>query len=170
MSASLPARLRRRLLPAPLLSAVLWLSWLMLNESASVGHLLLGAALAVVIPWFTERFRPERPRPRALAVALRLALVVLGDIVKSNFIVARQVLGPEERVRPGFVWVPLDLRDPHAIVTLAGIITLTPGTLSSELSDDCRHLLVHAFHVEDADALVADIKQRYEAPLREIFE
>ena len=95
---------------------------------------------------------------------------MLGDIVKSNIVVARQVLGPESRIRPAFVWVPLDIRDPHGIVALAGIITLTPGTLSSELSDDRRHLLVHAFNVDDEQALIAEIKQRYEAPLREIFE
>lgn len=162
--------LRSRLLPAPGLSLVLWVSWLMLNESVSAGHLLLGAALALVVPWFTERYRPDKPALRGALTACRLALVVLADIVKSNLIVARQVLGPESRVRPAFVWVPLDIRDPHGIVALAAIITLTPGTLSSDLSEDRRHLLVHALHVEDAEALVADIKQRYESPLREIFE
>jgi multicomponent K+:H+ antiporter subunit E len=164
------SKLRARLLPAPVLSLVLWASWLMLNESASVGHVLLGAALAIAIPWFTERFRPDRPRLRGPGTVVRLAAVVLFDIVKSNVVVARQVLGPESRLRPAFVWVPLDIRDPHGIVALAGIITLTPGTLSSELSDDRRHLLVHAFNVDDPEALVAEIKQRYEAPLREIFE
>lgn len=162
--------LRSRLLPAPVLSLVLWVSWLMLNESVSAGHLLLGAALALVVPWFTERYRPDKPALRGALTACRLALVVLADIVKSNLIVARQVLGPESRVRPAFVWVPLDIRDPHGIVALAAIITLTPGTLSSDLSEDRRHLLVHALHVDDAEALVADIKQRYESPLREIFE
>ena len=162
--------LRSRLLPAPGLSVVLWVSWLMLNESVSAGHLLLGAALALVVPWFTERYRPDKPALRGALTACRLALVVLADIVKSNLIVARQVLGPESRVRPAFVWVPLDIRDPHGIVALAAIITLTPGTLSSDLSEDRRHLLVHALHVDDAEMLVADIKQRYESPLREIFE
>jgi len=162
--------LRSRLLPAPVLSLVLWVSWLMLNESVSAGHLLLGAALALVVPWFTERYRPDKPALRGALTACRLALVVLADIVKSNLVVARQVLGPESRVRPAFVWVPLDIRDPHGIVALAAIITLTPGTLSSDLSEDRRHLLVHALHVDDAEALVADIKQRYESPLREIFE
>ena len=154
----------KRLVPAPLLSLVLWVSWLMLNESTSVGHVLLGLALALAIPWFTEAYRPDKPRLRRFATAARLARVVLGDIVRSNLVVARQVLGPEHRLRTAFGWVPLD------IVALAGIITLTPGTLSSELSDDRRHLLVHALNVDDEATLVAEIKQRYEAPLREIFE
>ena len=162
-----------RLLPSPLLSVALFVTWLMLNESASVGQLLLGGALALMVPWFTERWRPDRPRLRRPDLALRLAWVVLVDIVRSNLTVARLILGREDRITPGFVWVPLSLRDPHAIVTLASIITMTPGTLSADLSDDRRHLLVHAFDLGDESAqaaLVADIKARYEAPLRLIFD
>jgi multicomponent K+:H+ antiporter subunit E len=155
------------------LSLALFITWPMLNESASAGHLLLGAALAIAIPGFTERWRPDRPRLARPGVALRLALTVLRDIVQSNLAVARLILGREERITPRFVWVPLSLTDPHAIVALAGIITMTPGTLSADLSDDRRHLLVHAFDVDDAAAqaaLVVDIKARYEAPLAQIFE
>jgi multicomponent K+:H+ antiporter subunit E len=160
----------KRLLPAPLLSAVLFAVWLLLNQSLSLGQLALGALLAIAIPWFTEPLRSERPRLKRAGTALRLALTVARDIVASNIEVARRILGPESAIRPRFVWVPLAIRDPHGIVTLAGIITMTPGTLSAELTADRRHLLVHAFNVEDEAALVADIKARYEAPLREIYE
>jgi multicomponent K+:H+ antiporter subunit E len=159
-----------RLVPAPLLSLVLFVSWLLLNNTVDPAHLLLAAVLALAIPWFTEPLRPEKPRLRRWGVAAKLALVVLWDIVLSNIEVARRILGPESAIRPQFVWVPLSIRDPHGIVTLAGIITMTPGTLSSDLSEDRRWLLVHAFNVDDEAALVATIKRRYEAPLREIFE
>lgn len=160
----------KRLLPAPLLSATLLVVWLLLNNTLDPAHLVLGALLALVVPWFTERLRPQRPRIRRPLVIVRLALVVLWDIVLSNIEVARRILGPEAAIRPAFVWVPLAITDPHAIVSLAGIITMTPGTLTAELSDDGRHLLVHAFNVDDEAALVAQIKARYEAPLKEIFE
>ncbi|MBK9245833.1 MAG: Na+/H+ antiporter subunit E [Burkholderiales bacterium] len=160
----------RRWLPAPLLSATLLAVWLLLNNTLDPAHVVLGALLAVVVPWFTEPLRPERPRLRRPLVIVRLGLVVLWDIVLSNIEVARRILGPEAAIRPAFVWVPLDLADPHAIVSLAGIITMTPGTLSAELSADRRHLLVHAFNVDDEAGLVAQIKARYEAPLKEIFE
>jgi multicomponent K+:H+ antiporter subunit E len=160
----------KRLWPAPLLSVTLFFAWLTLNGSASAGHVLLALALAWFVPWLTAAQRPDRPKPKAWGRVLRLAGVVLKDIVLSNIEVARRVLGPESALSPGFVWVPLTLRDPHGIVALAGIITLTPGTLSAELTPDRRHLLVHAFNVSDPDALVAEIQQRYEAPLREIFE
>ena len=163
----------KRWLPTPVISLLLFVAWLMLNGSLSAGHLLLGAALAVMLPWWTQRFRQEELRVHRWATVLRLAGRVLWDIVVSNVEVARRVLGPEATLRPVFVWVPLSIRDPHGIVALAGIITLTPGTLSSELTPDRRHLLVHALHCPDAAAeavLVASIQARYEAPLKEIFE
>ncbi len=159
-----------RLLPAPRMSAALFVAWLMVNASVSAGHLLLALLLAIAIPIAVERWRPEKASPRRAGVALKLLARVLLDIVTANVQVARQVLGRESKLKSAWVWVPLDLRDPHAAAMLAAIVTLTPGTVSSDLDDSLTHLLVHALHVEDADALVAEIKQRYERPLKEIFE
>jgi multicomponent K+:H+ antiporter subunit E len=163
----------RRLLPSPLLALALFITWLMLNESASAGHLLLGAALALALPWFTQAWRPDKPRVGRIGIAFKLAVAVLVDIVKSNIAVAKLILGNERHITPRFIWVPLTLRDPHGVVALAGIVTMTPGTLSADLSPDHRHLLVHAFDVDDdaaQAALIADIQARYEAPLMQIFE
>ena len=160
----------KKLLPAPLLSLVLFVAWPLLNSSWSLGQVLLGALLAVSIPWFTESLRDERAVLRRPRSVLRLVGIVLWDIVMSNIEVAKRILGPESAIHPAFVWVPLSIKDPHGIITLAGIITMTPGTLSADLSDDRSHLLVHAFNVDDEAALIASIKQRYEAPLRQIFE
>lgn len=160
----------RRLVPSPAISAVLIVAWPLLNESWSPGQLALGAVLAVVIPWFTEVLRPEKARPGAPATLLGLSLVVAWDIVVSNIEVARRILGPEASIRPRFVRLPLTLTDPHGIVTLAGIITMTPGTVSSDLSEDRRVLLIHVLSVDDEAALIARIKARYEAPLLAIFE
>lgn len=163
----------KRLLPSPLLSGALFVAWPMLNGSASVGHLLIGAALALALPSLTARWRPGRPRLSAWRSAIGLAGTVLVDIVRSNIVVARLILGDEARIQPRFLWLPLTIRDPHGIVALAGIITMTPGTLSADLSEDRRHLLIHAFDVDDDDAaaaVIADIRSRYEAPLIRIFE
>lgn len=158
-----------KLVPAPLLSATLFAVWLLLNNTVDAAHLVLGAVLALAVPRFTERFRPDKPRLRAPAVAARLLATVLWDIVLANIEIARRILGPEEAIAPRFVWVPLTIRDPHGIVLLAGIVTMTPGTLSAELNADRTQLLVHAFNVDDEEALVAQIKRRYETPLLEIF-
>ncbi|MBL8327958.1 MAG: Na+/H+ antiporter subunit E [Rubrivivax sp.] len=159
----------RRLLPAPLISAVLFLAWPMLNQSWSLGQLLLGSLLAWALPWWLQPLTSEQPRIRKPLAILRLGLIVLKDIITSNIDVARLILGREAAISPRFVWVPLDIRDAHGIVALAGIITMTPGTLSADLSEDRSHLLVHAFNVDDEAALIDSIKARYERPLMEIF-
>jgi len=160
----------KRWIPQPLVSAMLLAVWLALNNTLQPAHLLLGAVLAIAIPIWTSRISIGRPKPRQLLTVIVLACIVLYDIVKSNIDVAILILGPEKNIKPSFVWVPLDLTDPHAKAALAGIITMTPGTLSSDFSDDGKYLLVHAFNVTDPAALVADIKARYEFPLKEIFE
>lgn len=156
-------------LPSPRLSLAVFLTWLLLVDTVAPAQLLLAALLALVLPAWAERLRPQRARMRRPRVAARLALTVLWDIVLSNIEVARRILGRESAIHPGFIWIPLDIRNEHGIAALAGIITLTPGTLSAELAPDRRHLLVHCFHLDDAAATIAQIKARYETPLREIF-
>lgn len=159
-----------KLFPAPLLSLCVFVVWLLLVGSIEPGHLLLAAVQAVLLPLAAQRLRSGPAGIRRPLVAVRLLLVVLWDIVVSNIQVAKLILGHESKIHPGFLWLPLDVRNPHAIATLAGIITMTPGTLSTEVSADNRHLLVHCFSLDDEAGTIAQIKQRYEAPLKEIFE
>lgn len=158
----------RRLVPAPVASLAIAALWLLLN-GVSNGQIVLAALLALALPWLLPA--PAMPSPRLAAPlgAIRLALVVLHDIVKANLEIALRILGPESRIRPAYVWVPLDITSPQGIAVFASIITMTPGTLSCEVTDDRRWLLVHAFHADDPAAVVAEVKSRYEAPLREIF-
>jgi multicomponent K+:H+ antiporter subunit E len=79
------------------------------------------------------------------------------------------VLGPPGRLRPAFIEVPLDIDQPLAIALLGSIVTMTPGTVSSEVSEDRRRLLVHVLDAPDPDAVVRQIKSRYERRLKEIF-
>jgi multicomponent K+:H+ antiporter subunit E len=158
----------RRLLPAPALSMALWIAWLLLN-GPSTGQAVLGTALAFAIPLLLGRRQVTAWRAGTVAIAMRLLLTVLFDIVVSAIGLARLILGPETRIRPGFVRVPLALRSPQGIVALASIITLTPGTLTVDVGAERDHLLVHAFDLEDPEATVALIKHRYEAPLLRIF-
>ena len=159
----------KRLLPYPSLTLVLWLTWLLLN-GFSVGHALLGLILAVVLPLGTRPFWPQVPLVRDRMGLLRFVLRVAKDILLANLAVALKVLGPVKDLQPGFVEVPLDLRDSFAITVLTSSVSLTPGTVSADVSEDRTRLLVHALHVEDPEALVAEIKQRYEGPIKEIFE
>ncbi len=159
----------RRWLPQPLLSLCLLLVWMLLVDSSSLGQWLLGALLGWLIPLLTQLFwitPPRIYRPGKLCLFL---LRVLGDIVTANLQVAKLILGPVDRLRPAFVEVPMLLEDDLALTMLASVISLTPGTVSADLSDDRKTLLVHSLDVADEAALVAEIKSRYEAPLLEVF-
>ena len=101
---------------------------------------------------------------------MRFIVVVLLDIVVASFTVARLTLAPTAKLRPRFVRVPVALADDFALTALASTISLTPGTVSAELSPDREHILIHALDVDDEAALVRTIKERYEAPIKEIFQ
>lgn len=159
-----------RLLPHPILTPILAMVWLLLNNSLAPGQVLLGLLLGWAIPLFTLPFWPEQVRIHQRHALLRFAGVVLFDILVANMRVAWLILGRARNLRPVFVIVPLDVRNDLAISVLANTICLTPGTVSARLSEDRQNLLVHALDADDPDELVKTIKARYEAPLKEIFE
>lgn len=161
----------RKIVPHPLLTLLLTVVWLMLNNTVSAGVAVFGLILGIVIPIITAAYWPNRPR---LKHPLRIAeymLVVLWDIIVANVVVARIILFKRNAdMRPRWVTIPLDLRTPEAITVLAGTITLTPGTVSSDVSACGHALLVHCLDAEDTDAIRDTIKHRYERRLKEIFE
>ncbi len=97
------------------------------------------------------------------------AVKVLGDIGSANFEVAVQVLGPSKNLQPGFIAIPLEITGDFPITVLASTISLTPGTVSAEVSEDQKWLYVHALHLTDETATIRERKQRYDKPLKEIF-
>lgn len=161
----------RRLLPHPALSLMLVLVWLGLVNKVTLGNLLLGAFLGLVLPALTGPYWPNRPRLRNPLGIVGYVLIVLWDIIVANVQVAAIILFKRNRnIQSRWICIPLDLTSPEAITVLAGTITLTPGTVSAVLSADGSHLLVHALHADDPDAVRDDIKSRYEARLKEIFQ
>lgn len=160
----------RRFLPHPLLTLTLVILWLLLVNQLSAGHIVLGALLGWLIPFATLSFWPEQIRIHHPLVLLRFLGVFLVDIVRGSFHVAFLILKGPARLRPTFIEVPLALETDLAISLLANTISLTPGTVSANLSTDKRTLIVHTIDTGDAAALVAEIKKRYETPLKQIFE
>lgn len=160
----------KKWLPHPLLTPILALIWLLLNNTLAPGHIVLGLLLGWAIPRFTLGFWPERVRIHRPASLLRFLGVFLYDVLVSNLAVARLVLAGPRALHPLFVSVPLDISNPLALSLLANTICLTPGTLSARLSPDNKTLLVHALDCTDPDDLVRTIKTRFETPLKEIFE
>ena len=161
--------MKRRMLPSIPQSLTVFVFWLLMAQDVSPGNIVMALLLAWLMPLLAARLEREFAQLGRLRGGFRLIGLVLVDIVVANVTVARQVLGPQSKLRSQFVWIPLDLTNIHGISALASVITLTPGTVSAELSEDRRWLLVHCLSVDDPQALIAEVKSRYEAPLREIF-
>lgn len=160
-----------RLVPHPHLSVLLAVVWILLANEIGVGTVLFAAAIGIVVPLVTSVYWSRRPRIAAPFVAVEYGLIVLCDIVLANIQVAYLVLFRRgNSLKSRFVTIPLDVRTPEAIAVLAGTITMTPGTVSADLSADGRALLVHCLETDDPAATVAGIKHRYERRLRRIFE
>lgn len=161
----------RKILPHPYLTLTLTIVWLLLANAYTLNSLVFAVLVGLVIPWLTAPYWPARPRIGNPVKILEYILVVIWDIIVANITVAKIVLFmPNSRLHPAWVSVPLDIVEPEAITVLAGTITMTPGTLTAELAADGHSLLVHCLHAPDADAVRDEIKTRYEARLKEIFE
>ncbi len=165
-----PATKRFTLLPHPVLTVVLVVVWLLLVNSVHPRLIVLGLGFGIAIPLFSQRFWPDHPRICRPGVLLRFLPVFLWDVVIANLQVAWLIINVRRTLRPTWVVVPLEITNPYAITTLANVISLTPGTVSSELGPGRRTLLVHSMDVDDPAQLVDRIKNRYEAPLKELFE
>jgi multicomponent K+:H+ antiporter subunit E len=144
--------------------------WLMLNQTLAPGQIVLGLLLGAGLGWAASSLRPLQGHVRRFDLALLLALVVLGDIIRSNIAVAGIVLGLVRRgeLRSGFVEIPLELRDPHGLAGLAAIVTSTPGTVWVGFSRGV--LTLHVLDLRDDHEWITFIKERYERPLMRIFE
>ncbi len=161
----------RKLLPHPFLTLTLIVVWQMLVNKVTLGNLLLGTILALIIPVITSPYWPNRPKLRSAPRIVEYILVVLWDICVANVQVAYVILfKTNASTKPAWISIPLELRTPEAITVLAGTITMTPGTVSSDVAADGRSLLVHCLDAPDPDAVRDEIKARYEARLKEIFE
>jgi multicomponent K+:H+ antiporter subunit E len=163
----------KRWLPSPLVSGILLLLWLLLNQSLEPAHVLLGTVLAIVVPVLAQPLvrplgYPRLSKPIALFSLLGMALV---EIVRSCFNVGRIILfGKRGGVNSRFIKIPLDLRNPYGLALLSCLINSTPGTVWVELLPDRHELVLHVFDLYDEQWWIDTIKTRYEQPIMKIFE
>ena len=161
----------KRWLPYPAMSLFLMSTWLVLNQSLALGHVLIGALLGLSLGAVFGQLQPPPLRLRNRGRLVRLLGVVVGDVIRSNLALLRILLtGRTHAVKSGFVTIPLRLTDPYGLAVLACIITATPGTIWMSYRAREGLLLIHVFDLVDDDVWIRTITERYETPLREIFE
>jgi multicomponent Na+:H+ antiporter subunit E len=151
-------------------NVLLALAWAAVNGQFTLGSLLTGFALGFAILLLLRRVVGAPDYAYKARQAFGLAGFFVWELVLSNLRVAYDVITPNYRMRPGVVAIPLDVTTDAQITLLANLITLTPGTLTLDVSDDRRTLYLHAMYVgEDVDAFRRGIKEGFERRILEVL-
>lgn len=150
---------------------LLALVWAAITGTFSGLNLLLGGAIgSVAVLLLRNSLGPAR-RFRQLRNAVSLAVLFLYELGASAVRVAIVVLTPDMKaaIKPAIIAFPLSVKSDAEITLLANLITLTPGTLSVDVSEDRSLLYVHALNFGTREALIADIAGGFEAKVREVY-
>ncbi|MEN3931446.1 Na+/H+ antiporter subunit E [Microvirga sp. W0021] len=161
----------RRIFPHPFLSLFLMVLWLFLNQSLSLGHVILGLLVGFIGAIAFAALRPPELRIRNLRAIGTLLVMVLRDIVRSNIAVAKLIVRPNAPgYISGFMTIKLDMKNQYGLAALATIMTSTPGTLWVNFDSSTGNLLIHVLDLVDEETWIKTIKHGYERLLMEIFE
>ncbi|HVL69979.1 MAG TPA: Na+/H+ antiporter subunit E [Vicinamibacterales bacterium] len=154
--------------------SVLWLLglslvWVGLTGTATAGNLLVGALLGYVVLHFAQDTMGFALPLRRMRRAIGLGFFFVWELVLASLRVAYDVITPTHHMAPAVVGIPLDARTDAEITMLATLVSLTPGTLSLDVSDDRRVLFIHAMYVYDRERLVRSIKNGFERRVLEVL-
>lgn len=154
------------------LIVILALTWAGISGNFTGLNLIFGGLIGGLAVLILREVLPGRRSSRRVRRVLSLALLFLYELMVSAVRVAAVVLRPDmsKAVRPAIVAVPLSVKSDAEITLLANLITLTPGTLSVDVSTDKSVLYVHALCMDDREAMIADIADGFEKKVREVFE
>jgi multicomponent Na+:H+ antiporter subunit E len=151
-----------------LLLAVIWAG---LWGTFTLTQLTVGFVVGFATLWMTQPMfgGPNGYFLRAYRI-VRLVLFFLYDLMMSSFQVAYDVLTPKDHSNPKILEMPLDVKSDIEILLVTNLISLTPGTLSLDVTPDRKTLIVHAMFADDPDAVIASLKSGMERMVREVFE
>jgi multicomponent Na+:H+ antiporter subunit E len=152
-----------------LLNVLLAISWAALTGQLSPQNIAGGFLVGYIVMFMSRRALGSTSYVAKVPQVIRFFSYFFWQLLLSNLRVAYEVLTPSFNMRPAIVAIPLDLRGDLEITLLANLITLTPGTLSLDVSSDKRVLYVHAMFVTDIDEFRNDIKNGFEKRVKELF-
>lgn len=147
-----------------LLIAVIW----MFLADFTFPNLLFGYLIGLVLLFAFSRFIPGAFYFKKVGAIIVLAGLFCKELVLANLEVLKWVYKPGMEMHSGIMALPTDLTDSREITLLANLITLTPGTLTVDVSADNDYLYVHAIDMPDVDESIRDIKETFEKAIMEV--
>ncbi|WP_410218757.1 Na+/H+ antiporter subunit E [Paracoccus sp. (in: a-proteobacteria)] len=153
------------------LNMLLALAWVALTGGLTLGGLATGFLIGLAAMWLVRPLFPETGSYfMRLYYWVRLIVMFVYELVVSSIPVVRDVLTPGQASQPALIAVPLNVTTDLQITLLANFISLTPGTLTLDVSEDRKTLYIHAMFGDDPDAIRAQIRDRFEVWVREATE
>jgi multicomponent Na+:H+ antiporter subunit E len=153
-----------------LLNLLLALAWISLTGEISEENFVFGFILGYGMLWLWRGLLGNSTYFLKVFRVINFVLYFLKELVIANIRVAIEVLTPNLKVKPAIVAIPLSVKSSQKITLLANLITLTPGTLSLDVSDDKKTLYVHTMYMGDADDFRRSIKEGFEKRVQEVFD
>ncbi|WP_084519398.1 Na+/H+ antiporter subunit E [Christiangramia echinicola] len=143
--------------------------WVALTGDFSIENYIFGFFLNFHILWLISVKRKRSKYFLIVPKVIILLLFFLYELIKANLEVAYEVITPKLNMTPGIVMVPLDVKSDIGITVLANMISLTPGTLSLDVSNDKKVLFVHAMYIKDKEKFIRGIKDGFERRILEVL-
>ncbi|CUH62095.1 Na+/H+ antiporter subunit E [Thalassobacter stenotrophicus] len=155
-----------------LLNLILAVSWAALTGNFTLPGLAVGTVVGFVALWVASPLFEDNGGGYFKRVFKWVKLIVLfhWELIVSSIYVVWDVLTPRHRAKPGVICVPLKAKGEAEVLLVTNLISLTPGTLSMDVTEDCNTLVVHAMFADNADQIRADIENGMEKWVREAFE
>jgi multicomponent Na+:H+ antiporter subunit E len=151
-----------------LLNFFLAFMWMFLKTSFTPAAFLVGYFWGLIILYIFRSYFPTRFYLHRVVAILKLTLLFLKELILSNWNVLKHVLNPKLDIKPGVFALPTELKSDWEIMLLANLITLTPGTLTVDVSDDNNILYIHAVNIDDVQESVDSIKNTFEIAIKEV--
>ncbi|MNJ38908.1 Na+/H+ antiporter subunit E [Paenibacillus bouchesdurhonensis] len=151
-----------------LLNFLIAVVWMFLNNNWSASGGIVGYVVGLALIGMFSRFWPQGIYMRKVWSILKLLVLFIKELFKSSFVVMGQVISPKLNIRPGIFSYTTELTSDWEVTILANLITLTPGTLTIDVSRDGSTLYIHAMDIDDVDELCSQIRSTFEKAIMEV--
>jgi multicomponent Na+:H+ antiporter subunit E len=152
-----------------LFNILLAISWMLLAGELNAETFIEGIIIGFIILWVSRSALGGSKYFSKIPLAVKFIFYFIKELIKANMIVAYDIITPKDYMKPGIVAIPLDAKSDLEITLFANLITLTPGTLSLDVSNDKKTLYVHGLYVNDKESFTRELKGGLEKRLLEVL-
>jgi multicomponent Na+:H+ antiporter subunit E len=152
-----------------LTNLILAIIWVMATGTLTEENFIFGFFISFVILWIITFKKEERKYFNVIPKLIGFSIFLVWEIIIANFQSMKELFLPKSKLEPAIVKFPLDAKSDLEISFLANIVSITPGTLIMDVSDDKKVIYIHVMNMTDKEEFIKEIKHKFEKPLLELM-